>query len=181
LPVSPSLIVGGLAAPVFSTIPTQIDFQIPFEVPTGAATVNLLANGATVGVTTIPIQTFAPGLFTEPGGQAAVLNQDYSVNTPDNPAAAGSYVAAYLTGLGPVQPAVATGVPAPLNVLSSTTNAVTATIGGMTAAVVFGGLAPGYAGLYQVNIQVPQLASGRYPVQVSIGGIGSNTAFISVQ
>jgi hypothetical protein len=128
-----------------------------------------------------PAFSFKPlRLVYSPNAEAAVLNQDYSVNTPDNPASAGSYVAAYLTGLGPVQPAVATGVPAPLNVLSSTTNAVTATIGGI-AAVVFAGLAPGYAGLYQVNIQVPQLPSGRYLLQVSIGGIGSNTAYINIQ
>ncbi|HEY7390114.1 MAG TPA: hypothetical protein VH640_16480, partial [Bryobacteraceae bacterium] len=181
LPASPSVTVGGLAAPIFGAIPSQINFQIPFEVPTGVATVNLLANGATVGATSISIQAFAPGLFTEPGDQAAVLNQDYSVNTSSNPAAAGSYVAAYVTGLGPVQPAVATGIPAPLNTLSSTTNPVTATIGGQAATVVFAGLAPGYAGLYQINIQVPQLPSGRDPLQVVIGGIGSNSAYINIQ
>jgi uncharacterized protein (TIGR03437 family) len=181
LPVSPSLTVGGLAAPIFAAFPSQINFQIPFEAPTGAATVNLLANGATVASTSIPIQTFAPGLFTESGGQAAVLNQDYSVNTPGNPASVGSYIAAYLTGLGPVQPPVTTGALAPLNVLSFTTNTVTATIGGAPATVVFAGLAPGFAGLYQVNMLVPQLSPGRYPLQVSIGGTGSNTAYINIQ
>jgi len=181
LPSSPSLTVGGVAAPILAALASQINFQIPFEVPSGAATVDLTANGAIIGTTSIPIQTLAPGLFTQPGGQAAVLNQDYSANTPANPAVAGSYIAAYLTGLGPVQPPVATGVAAPLSPLSITTNTVTATIGGVAAPVVFAGLAPGYSGLYQVNIQVPQLPSGRYPLQVSVGRVGSNAAYINIQ
>jgi adhesin/invasin len=80
-----------------------------------------------------------------------------------------------------VQPPVTTGALAPLNVLSFTTNTVTATIGGAPATVVFAGLAPGFAGLYQVNMLVPQLSPGRYPLQVSIGGTGSNTAYINIQ
>jgi len=42
-------------------------------------------------------------------------------------------------------------------------------------------LAPDYAGLDQVNLVVPQLAAGDYPVQISAGGVLSNTATISVQ
>jgi len=46
---------------------------------------------------------------------------------------------------------------------------------------VFAGLAPGYAGLYQVNLVVPQLARGDYPLQVTAGGAAANTAIVSVQ
>jgi adhesin/invasin len=76
---------------------------------------------------------------------------------------------------------VATATPAPTVSLSVVTAAVTATVGGQPATVLFAGLAPGYAGLYQVNLMVPQLAPGDYPLQISAGGVASNTATISIR
>jgi uncharacterized protein (TIGR03437 family) len=143
--------------------------------------VNLMSGGAVMATATIPIGSVGPGLFIQAGGGAAVLNQDYSLNRPGQPAAVGSVVAAYLTGLGPVQPPVATGKEAPLNVLSWTTGSVTATMGGMPATVVFSGLAPGYAGLYQVNVQVPRLSSGQYQLQISVNGVAANAAPVSIR
>ena len=45
----------------------------------------------------------------------------------------------------------------------------------------FAGLAPGFAGLYQLNVLVPEAAPGDNPVQVVAGGAASNTAVISVK
>ena len=180
LPANFVVTVNGVTAPIFGAIPSQINFQIPFEVGPGTATVNLMATGR--GTTsTIQIQTVGPGLFTQAGGAAAVLNQDYSVNGPGQPAAVGSAIAAYLTGLGPVQPPVATGAPAPFNALSRTTGMVTAAIGSTPATVVFSGLAPGYAGLYQVNVLVPQVSGGQYPLQISVNGVAGNAAPVSIR
>jgi uncharacterized protein (TIGR03437 family) len=177
LPASPTITVNGVNAPVFAATTSQINFQIPYQAATGAATVSL--NGSTGSSATIQLQAVAPGLFTQTGGQAAVQNQDYSVNSPDEPAAAGTVIAAYLTGLGPVQPPAATGVAAPLNTLSMTTGKVTAMIGNTPAAVQFAGLAPGFTGLYQVNIVVPPVPPGQYPLQISIDGASSNLAPIN--
>jgi uncharacterized protein (TIGR03437 family) len=181
LPGSPTATVNGVNAPIFGAIPNQINFQIPYEVGAGTATVNLSAGGVNVATTTVQIGSVGPGLFTQAGGGAAVLNQDYSVNSPAQPASAGSVVAAYLTGLGAVQPPVATGKEAPLNVLSKTMEAVTATIGGTPATIEFAGLAPGYTGLYQVNVLVPGLSSGQYPLQISVNGAASNAAPMSIR
>jgi uncharacterized protein (TIGR03437 family) len=164
--------VNDIAAPLFYASPTQINFQIPFETAVGSATVTTRA-----GSVTIPIRGTAPGLFVETGGNAAVLNEDGSVNGAGRPAAAGSVIAAYVTGLGAVSPAVATGAAAPQNPLSRVTTGVTATIGGQSATVQFAGLAPGFAGLYQVNLIVPALAAGSYDLEVA----GGNRAVVVVK
>ncbi len=130
---------------------------------------------------TLPVQTSAPGLFLQQQGNAAVVNQNGTVNTSSQPAAPGSVISAYLTGLGPVNPPAATGAAAPSSPLSTVTATVTATIGSVPATVQFAGLAPGFAGLYQLNILVPPMQAGQYSLQISVGGAVSNAAPVSIQ
>jgi uncharacterized protein (TIGR03437 family) len=171
-----SVTIGGIPAPLLYVSPGQINAQVPYETPAGTSNVSV----ANAGASTITIQNVAPGLFLLGSGRAAVVNDTGAVNSSTQPASAGSYIAAYMTGLGAVTNAVATGQPAPSAPLSQTTAGVSATIGGETAQVVFAGLAPGYAGVYQVNILVPQLAPGDYPLVISAGGVASNSGTVSV-
>jgi uncharacterized protein (TIGR03437 family) len=61
--------------------------------------------------------------------------------------------------------------------------AVTVTIGGVPVVPSFAGLAPGWVGLYQVNVEVPPNApvSDAVPVVVSVGGVTSNQVTMAVQ
>ena len=55
---------------------------------------------------TFPVAASAPGIFTmnsSGSGQGAILNQDYSVNSPTQPAAPGSIIMLYATGGGALQ------------------------------------------------------------------------------
>src|SRR5579884_1504448 len=176
-----SVQVGVLPAPMFYASPGQINAQVPFETPIGPATIAVTSGGQFMGAAGITIQPTAPGLFTLGDGRAAAINQDGSLNTASRPAAAGSVVSVYLTGLGAVDNAVATGAAASAVPLSWATSLVTATVGDNSAAVIFAGLAPNFAGLYQVNVVVPQLAPGDYPLRITAGGVASNSAIISVQ
>jgi uncharacterized protein (TIGR03437 family) len=102
-----------------------------------------------------------------------------------NPAIPGqTAILIYSTGLGPVssrQPA--TGAPGSLTNLAHTSSSVTATIGVVSANVTFSGLAAGYVGLYQANVEVPAavVANSAAPVAISIGSVPSNTATIAVE
>ena len=77
----------------------------------------------------------------------------------------------------------ATGAPASSNPLSTTLVTPTVTIGGIAATVNFSGLAPGFVGLYQVDVQVPENAptSDVTPVTLAIGGVSLNTVTMAVQ
>jgi uncharacterized protein (TIGR03437 family) len=172
--------VGGMTAPILYASSTQINIQIPFEASAGSAALSVTVAGAAAGATTISLSALAPGLFLLPQGAAAV-NQDGSVNSQTQPASVGSVISAYLTGLGPVNPPVATGAAAPSTPLSEVSATIAATIGNVDAPVKFAGLAPGFTGLYQVNILVPPIAPGQYPLQVGANGVLSNSALIGVQ
>lgn len=165
-----SVTIGGVAAPLLYASSGLINAQVPFETPTGPAPV--VVNSSVSA--TITVASTAPGIF-------AAVNGDGSVNSASNPVAAGGLLAVFLTGLGAVSPAVADGAAAPLSPLSYVSAAVSATVGGQAANVAFSGLAPGYGGLYQVNVIVPQLSTGSYSLQITAGGAASNSLTVYVQ
>jgi uncharacterized protein (TIGR03437 family) len=176
-----SVNVNGKAAPVLFVGLGQVNFQVPWETAVGTASVTVTVNGKTSGAVSVPVLSAAPGLFVSSSGRAVVQNSDSSPNSATNPAKVGSTITAYLTGSGPVSPAVADGAASPKSPPAMVTSTVSATIGSASAQVSFAGLAPGFVGLLQMNIVVPSgLAAGDHPLVVSIGGQISNSATISV-
>jgi uncharacterized protein (TIGR03437 family) len=145
---------------------------------TAGNTMVIFKTGGGIGVLSATVQNVEPGLFVTSEGQAAALNQDGSANGSSNAAAVDSVVSLFLTGLGAVDHVVATGTAASANPLSHVTGKVSATIGGESAQVTFAGLAPGFVGLYQVNVRVPQVAAGNQAVVVSVNSVSSNSAGI---
>ncbi|HUI55969.1 MAG TPA: hypothetical protein VLY04_13430 [Bryobacteraceae bacterium] len=176
-----SVTIGGVPAPLFYASPNQINAQVPFTIPTGIAAVSVTLGSRVVGTANVAVQGAAPGLFLLAQDHAAALNQDSSVNSYSQPAAVGSVIAAFLTGLGAVDNPVPAATPASANPLSRVLATVTASLGGQPAAVQFAGLAPDWAGLYQVNLVVPHLAPGDYPLQIFVAGSASNAATVSVR
>jgi adhesin/invasin len=177
-----SVLVNGVAAPLYFVSPGQINFQMPSATAPGSVPIVVTTNaGSSSGLTSMvtPVQ---PGLFINPNLRAKALNQNLSLHTPQTPIGAGEYVLLYLTGLGPTTPAVADGQPAPTNPLAMLNGSVSATVGGLPATVQFAGLAPGFAGLIQVNAQIPPgLSPGDQPVFITINGAPSNAGVITVR
>ena len=87
----------------------------------------------------------------------------------------------YLTGAGPFDNAVPDGTPAPSSPLSRTTAAYSAVLDWTNAPVTFLGLTPGFIGLVQANIQVPRVSSGDHSLVITVGGVASNSALVSVK
>jgi uncharacterized protein (TIGR03437 family) len=99
-------------------------------------------------------------------------------------AAAEDVVQIFATGLGITAPTVASGQPAPsAEPLARVSVAVQATVGGVPATVQFAGLAPGFVGLCQVNVQIPQgvMPGTDVPLVLLQNGVPSNTVTLSVR
>lgn len=186
---STTVTVNGEVTPLYYASPTQINFQMPFSAPSAAIQVvvnNQAANGGRALRASEPhtstLAVVDPGLFVTTDRRAAALNADLTTHTAATPIAAADYVLLFLTGQGSVTPAVAAGIAAPASPLSLINARVQVTIGGENAVVAYQGLAPGFAGLAQLNVVVPSgLAAGNQPVFVTINGVPSNAAVITVK
>lgn len=192
-----------IPAPIFYATPNQLGIQIPAELvnsassPPWTASVDVTVAGKT-GSALVSLWPNAPGIFTtdQSGrGQGAVLiNSTGELAAPlgsvpglaSRPAKGGEIITVYCTGLGDVTNPPGTGRRASSSPLSVTVAPTKATFGdiysGIDAQVLFSGLAPGFVGLYQVNIQVPANApSGdRITLMLSSGGALSNPVTIAV-
>ena len=192
-----SVLVNGQAAPLFFVSATQINFQLPWETAGQAqASVAVRAGSITSSAQSIPLVASAPGLFATNSagtGQGAIQVANTLVfaaavgsipGAQARPANRGEDLSIFCTGLGSVANRPLSGVPAPIAPpLSTTTVMPTVTVGGLQANVTFSGLAPGFVGLYQVNVRVPDNApSGdSVPVVITVSGAGSNTVTVAIQ
>lgn len=163
--------INGVLAPLYSVADGQISCIVPYEVSGSIATIMVANDGIDSNVVEVPLAASAPGIFslTQNGlNDAAALHLDYSVIDQDNPAAPGEAIQIYLTGMGAVDPPVMDGTPAPgAEPLARTVGPLAVTIGGRIANVLFSGLAPTLAGLYQLNVEVPEdLEPGVYSLAV---------------
>ena len=128
-----------------------------------------------------------PGVFTQnqsgSGPGAIQRHPDPELVSETNPVQADDAIIIYCAGLGEVTPAVISGEAAPGSPpFATTTQKVSVTIGGLPAKVLFAGLTPAFASLYQVNAVVPQgVASGEVDVEVSIAGQTSTVVTLFVE
>ena len=183
---------GTQGAPLFLASCGQLNVQIPWEVAGQTqVAVTVTAGGLVSTQEPALIAPFAPGIFSlnQLGtGQGAVEIAPTAVlaaraGAGARPVKRGEYVAIFATGLGAVSNQPATGAAALSIPLSNTSALPTVIIGGAQAQVTYSGLAPGFAGLYQVNAVVPDAAVSGDSVglSVTIGGVVSNTVTIAVQ
>ena len=175
-----SMRVNGVPAPLYYVSPTQLDAQIPYEISAGLATVTISSAANLLPPLELAIQSTAPGLFVTGENRALVQNQNGATNGPNRRAAPGSVVTAYLTGQGPLDLPISSGRAAPSEPLIGAVAGVAATVGAQNAEVIFAGMAPGMVGVFQVNLRIPALPAGDYPLSVGIGPAISNAGLISV-
>ena len=172
--------------PIFAATPTQLNVQLPTDLTGTSATLQVNVGGQISAARTITLDPLSPGIFSinSNGTGAGAITHNDTVGTPisaGSPTQPGETIVIYGTGLGPVTPAVATGM-APTGE-SRTVTTPTVTIDGLPAQVQFSGLAGCCVGLNQINAVVPAnvRAGANVNVVVSIGGKTSNTVTIATK
>jgi uncharacterized protein (TIGR03437 family) len=181
---SVSVSVNGKAAAVRFISPGQVNVQAPDDSATGPINVTL----TNCNLTSDPIQVTkadpVPGLLA-----TTVNNKQYLeafslggtiVGNPNNPSKPGDIIVAYGIGFGAVTPAVAAGT-----IASGATTIPNFSVLFGTAPdpkPLYAGLGPGFVGLYQFDLTVPQLADGDYQMTFQVGSVkAAQTLFFTVK
>jgi uncharacterized protein (TIGR03437 family) len=173
--------VNGVPVPLYYVGPLQINAQMPANQPAGTVRVQVVRDGVASVESTVEVVAASPDILRYGANRAVAINENGSLNGPGSSARPGQFLVVYLTGIGPVDQNVATGAAAPTNPLARATSAFNATIGGRPATVGYLGLAPGFVGLGQANLQVPAgLAAGDHELVITINGVESNRVVVTV-
>lgn len=155
--------------------PTQVNVLAPEAVSDGTVQVTLTNSNGTSDPVSVPFSRTSPGFFQYPDENIAAVRADGAYIAPDGiltgvstvPARQGDIIVLYGTGFGPTSPAAEAG-----KVITSalrTATDVRVQIHNQQATVSYSGLVS--AGLYQLNVTVPDLPDGDYPVTAEVGGV----------
>jgi uncharacterized protein (TIGR03437 family) len=162
----------GIPAPIVYTSSGAAAAIVPYEIAgSSQAAVVVSYNGQPASTQTVNVTDAVPGIFSADSsgsGPGAILDADYSLNGPANPAAAGSVVVIYATGGGQTNPPTTSGMVT--TAAMPLADSVTVTVGGQPAQVLYAGNAGGeVGGMVQINLQLPAGVTGTVPVIVTVG------------
>jgi uncharacterized protein (TIGR03437 family) len=176
--------INGIAAPLFYASPSQINFLVPNELSGQSAAILAVSTDAgVVELAGVPITPQSPGIFTvDSVGDAAAIHLDGSVVSSATPASGAEVLEIFATGLGPVSNDPAGGAAPQPGAVAVDQISPVVTIAGVDAQVLFAGLAPGFTGLYQVNVVVPTgLPAGPARLTIAVGPLFSNSSVLQLR
>ena len=186
--------VDGVAARLLAVTETQVNFIVPELMRTGQLPVQVLSNCGRVSelksdAINVEIRPTAPEFFyasaATPGSRSYVSMVDALTGAPLNAARPGQIVSIYGTGFGPTNPPVGTGE-LPTGIARTAEPAIVTFDGRPLnggGSVLYAGVSPGLAGVYQLNLQIPPNArNGNLTLGVRFGSQSSPAgSFIRIE
>jgi uncharacterized protein (TIGR03437 family) len=170
--------IGNYAADLYYVSPTQINFLVPPMMLPGPVTFRLVIDSLRGPVIPLKLAPAAPGLFQLDLQNAVATLVDGSVLTPSSPAKPGDIVVLYATGLGETTPPAVYGqlptAAAPL-VAGAKLSILLDGVAVPPSAIDYAGVAPGYAGLYQINLTLPKSTAANPEIRLQLDGASSIT------
>ncbi len=180
------VMLGGQALPLLYSSAGQINAQVPYGLTPNTQHQVVVRRGSVLSVPEpFTVAAAQPGIFTknmQGTGQGIIMKSDQlTMAEAATPASRGEVIVIYCSGLGAVTPAVKEGEAA--TVAARTVNETTLTIGGVKAEVLYAGVTPGFAGLYQINATVPASVpvGNEVTVVATVAGQVSNTVTMAVK
>lgn len=166
----------GTPAPLLYVQDGQINAITPWELSGKSTTDMCVVYNGNKNCVTPAVGAAAPGVFASGPGQGIAVNQDGTFNSTANPAAVGSIVSLYVTGLGSISPAPADGalvqlpLPAlvnPIQVGFSNPNSLVPYM--PPAEILYAGPAPlEVGGMFQINVRIPENTAGAFAILIQL-------------
>jgi uncharacterized protein (TIGR03437 family) len=202
LPVGTSLggatvLVNGVAAPIYYASPGQLDLVIPYGTSPGPAVVEVQRDNQTGNSVSITIQAAVPRLLplgigsygiAVIGGPTVTFAIPTTPGISSRPAQAGvDTVVFYALGLGLTSPPAQDGQPSPAGQIAPSHVIIGESVlpgTGLNVTPAYAGLTPGSVGLYQINVALPANSpqGSAVPVYLNMGGtVSSNRVDIAIQ
>lgn len=185
---------GSIPAPFFYASPNQANIQIPWELQgLSSATLTVTDARGSSSTLSVPLAAFAPAIFSVNQGTSQGVVTIANSSTLAAPAgsiqgvetraaARGEFITIYCLGLGAVNNPPATGE-ATRDSSSTAKSPVSVLLNGAALPSSFAGLSPGFVGLFQVNVQIPDNAptGNAVTLALGVGGATSNTVTVAIQ
>lgn len=173
---------GELSFPVLARSQTESQIQVPFEAQGGSIGLTVDADKGRV-LLGLPLQNVSPAIFVDRDGTPLVLNADSGVLLDAmNPARSNARVQILSTGLGKVRPDWPTGLAGPIENPPQVVAPLRAYLDRVPVEVSRAVLAPGYIGLYLVEVQLPSiLNAGPAELYLEAEGQSSNRVRIYLE
>jgi uncharacterized protein (TIGR03437 family) len=176
--------VNSIQCSLFYISPTQINFVVPYQFTSGTVSVIVARDGQAGPSVNIQLSNTSPGLFLW-NGNALAAHLSGAVISPTSPAVPGETIILYAGGLGRTSPDTVSGELAtgafPIYYLSQLQilfNGVPCPPG----SILYAGLAPGFAGLYQINLVLPAKLTANPAIQIAVGSqVSPSSIPLSVQ
>lgn len=154
-----SVSIDNVAVPILFVSPNQINFLVPGNIRTGRRLLRLYTNGRSGPEVEVVIAESSPGLFSVDAVTVIATRADGSLVTPASPAAPGDILVIYAAGLGTTLPIVS-GLIIPNSAAPISARADFAVLLNDVrlpdSEILYAGLTPGFAGLYQINCRLPR-------------------------
>jgi uncharacterized protein (TIGR03437 family) len=165
------VLIGNLRANLYYVSPTQINFLVPPNLLPGKVTLTVSVDALAGPAVSLQLLTTSPSLFQLDLENAIATRADGSLIEAAAPAKPGDIVILYATGLGQTTPpAVYAQIPTQAARLKQLSDFVVYLDGNAIdhAAVAYAGVAPGFAGLYQINLYLPDWTGTNPEIRIGI-------------
>jgi uncharacterized protein (TIGR03437 family) len=166
------VLVNQISANLYYVSPTQVNFLIPPLLAAGPAVVQLTIDGRAGPPITIQLDATGPALFQIDAQTILATHAGGVLVTAAAPAQRGELIVLWATGLGPTAPpAISNQIPQAAAPLQDNTG-FHVSINGTSvdpARILYAGVAPGFAGLFQINVKIPDDAPLNPELRISAG------------